>query len=80
MAWFYIATAWTLAVGLFFYLLGASNEWYKHQQTIKGYNELVIYTNAVTCELSDLRTVGDESAMGSRHPLPARRSHLKLVK
>jgi hypothetical protein len=77
---FYAVAIAALSAGTFAYLLGASKEWSKHRVTIKEFNELAAYSNAVTSELSILRTAGDENAVGSRHPSLARRPHLQLVK
>ena len=65
---------------MFFHLLGSANEWHKHQQTIKAYNELAAYANELTIEVAGLRAASKaENAVGSRHPSLARRSHLNLV-
>jgi len=80
MLTFYAVSIAALGSGMFFHLLGASQEWFKHQQTIKAYNELLEYTKDLASENSILRTVSDESALGSGYPSAARRSHLNLVK
>ena len=77
---FYALAIVGLSAGTVGYLLGASKEWTNHRVTIGNYKRLIAYSNAVTKELSGLRTVGDESAVGSRHPSPVHRSHLQVVK
>jgi hypothetical protein len=78
---FYAISIAALSAGTVAYLLGASREWDKHRQTIRDFNELAHYANAVTLEVSGLRAASKaENAVGSRHPSLARRPHLNLVK
>jgi hypothetical protein len=78
---FYAISIAALSAGTVAYLLGASLEWERHRKTIREYNELAHYANAVTIEVSGLRAASKaENAVGSRHPSLARRPHLLLVK